>query len=208
MPQQIDSSTLARVAERMTVCEICGDLFGPFFDERCDGIEREQRCGCDRERGGARERRWGSRDFNRAVDLCHCCGAALIKSGSRWDWLFCWECLRDVRQFNGRGNLIPVSRHSIANGIELLIPAGAPDDDEDARNPPWFEAALSAFFARVRHLGVWRSAQAKNLLAWTSCDARVPQYLAKTSSTSGREEAFLGLVQHFAPEPPRSACSG
>lgn len=197
MPQR-KSASLVGLAERMTVCTTCGELFGPFVDEAYGSVEREQRCRCGSASRLPRERRWGCRDFNCAVELCHCCGAAVIKSGSRWDWFFCDECLRDVRRINGKGNLVPVSRHSLANGIDVRIPHGTPEADEATRNPAWFEAALQAFFARVEHLGAWRLARVKNLLAWTSCQARVPEYLAKTSSPSARTEAVLGLVRHFA----------
>lgn len=176
----------------MTVCATCGQIFGPFVDVRYDGVERHQRCRCGPARDRSREPRWPGRDVNHTVELCHCCGAALITSGWRFDPFFCDACGADVEHINHTGNLIPLSRHTLDDGFGLGSPGASPES-EAAR----FEVQFEAFFARVRHLDAWRMAQVKSVLA-SSSDAPVPDYLAKAASSADRTEAFLGLVRHFA----------
>jgi hypothetical protein len=170
---------LIAAAAQMSVCTECGDLSGAFVDARYGDVLRLQRCTCPSRRVTLGEPRWGLRDFNRAAELCWCCAAVLIESGSRWSRLFCGACQADVHASNASGgSYIPIARDSIANGITR-----------------W---KLDDFYTRLQSLTDWRAARVRALMRWTSCSQRVPAYIAAATSPSARTEAFVGLSESFA----------
>jgi hypothetical protein len=191
---------LADVAAQMNICGECGNLFGTFIDAESGGVAQVQRCTCPSRRPPTPELRWGRRDFNTAVELCFCCAATLVPTGSRWSRFFCAPCYADVLAWNARStSYIPVGRHSIANGIMLLPHQRGPvGPDGERPEPAWFAAKLTAFFARVGHLIAWRAVRVRQILGWTGCGESAPAYLAAAQSASGRREAFAALTEHFA----------
>jgi len=112
----------------LSICQWCYRLFG-FWRYRSGGRAQavwEQLCSCSR---GPRSERpnWPGFDYNNVVELCKCCGAELLQSGSKWSVWFCDECKRNVTELNGTAGfaLISIGRHSIMNGI--VLPASAPN---------------------------------------------------------------------------------
>ncbi|HWW53634.1 MAG TPA: hypothetical protein VNY84_07690 [Acidimicrobiales bacterium] len=91
----------------LVICPTCFCLRGPVGDGRL------QRCTCERV-----DDRWPGYDFNQAWELCHCCGAEVLKSGSRWSLWFCEECNARVLAFNevAGPRVIPIGRHTMMNG--------------------------------------------------------------------------------------------
>jgi hypothetical protein len=75
-----------------------------------------QRCRCQDK---SMEAPWVGFDFNTEVELCYCCGAEAITSGSRWSSFYCEECREQVLKLNrsvGRW-VIPIGRHSVMHGL-------------------------------------------------------------------------------------------
>jgi len=103
----------------MVVCGRCGEPKGPV---PWHSLEASQLCSCASEEGRRAQRPWGG-DFNAAVELCNCCGAVALSSGSRWSPLLCDRCFARVRTLNevaGRC-VVPVGRHSLMNGVSLPL---------------------------------------------------------------------------------------
>jgi hypothetical protein len=104
-----------KVATRMELCRDCLDLRGPFYDtfNKC---ERVQRCGCE-----PKDPPWNAFDYNTAAELCHCCAAVVIASGSRWNLFYCDACKERVVAYDRAAGaaLIPIGRHSIMNNFSL-----------------------------------------------------------------------------------------
>ena len=104
------------------ICGACYELRGFWLYQ---GRELQQECECtySRVRAGFQPApaRWPVNDFNEVVTLCYCCGAELLRSGSKWSVWFCEECKGRVRALNVRYQrcLIPIGRHSVMNGFAV-----------------------------------------------------------------------------------------
>ncbi len=101
----------------MHVCRRCGELAGMFTDPRDDRVERQQKCACRldslRPSPTASIRvGWPSYDFNTAVELCFCCCAEVLHTGSFQSPLFCAECQPWVQARNDAslGFIVPTNR--------------------------------------------------------------------------------------------------
>lgn len=102
----------------MQVCRACRDVVGPFRPlggRSRDGSRLTQRGTCRHHRPPEREAGWPRFDFNRQVDLCYCCGAVPLQTGSRWSVWFCDPCKEQVGLLNGRHGrcIVPLGRHSV-----------------------------------------------------------------------------------------------
>lgn len=91
---------------------------------------------------------------NRLVDLCWCCGQALIPTGSRWSTFFCPTCKQYVFELNEAAGscLIPIGRHSIANGINGTP---APNESIEAFSES-FAQETKTMNSRIDRLRAWR----------------------------------------------------
>ena len=124
------------------ICGVCYTLRG------CIGgnSERRQECDCamSQVRAGLRPSPtpWPGFDFEEAATLCYCCGAEVLRSGSRWSVWFCDACKEQVRALHQRHRryLIPIGRHSMMNGFGLT---GSETQDQ---------AAVKEFMLRVGSL--------------------------------------------------------
>lgn len=110
---------------RMRICSSCFEIHGPWQDInlRVQG-ELEwpyQGCACEQKLLMQDERKWPGFDFNTVVELCKCCGAELLNSGSRWSVWFCDVCKQRVRILHGKYQryIVPVGRHSMMGGFGL-----------------------------------------------------------------------------------------
>ena len=109
--ERASSSRGTRRVGEFVVCSKCFDLRGTCGD-------LQQRCDCDadlRSNGS-----WDT-DLQRCLELCRCCGAVPLASGSRWSVWFCRTCERRVRRLNDAVGfaLIPLGRHSLMHGLRL-----------------------------------------------------------------------------------------
>ena len=113
-------------ADEFRYQHICGTCFGLYEVGRPDGLD--QRCAC---RPAAAER-WPRFDFNTRAELCRCCGAEAVRSGSRWSPFFCRECqLLAMGVSIWHGDVVfPIGRHSLMNAYLAPAPrrAGAERD--------------------------------------------------------------------------------
>jgi len=176
-------------AARMELCRECLVLRGPFFDSH-NGCERVQRCGCE-----AREPLWNAFDYNCAVELCRCCAAQVIRSGSKWSVFFCDACKREVVAYNSAAGctVIPIGRHSIMNGVALNAQSAR---EGSARRT--FAHGLSEVFDGIDRLERFQRAQVTRIIAsidFPQPTVPVPRYIehAVRSQPSG-EAVFAALV--------------
>ncbi len=90
------------------VCPVDGMLVGRVGD-------RWQTCRCHPEL----ESEWTG-DLARLAELCRTCGAALIRSGSRWSLFHCERCM-DVWRKRREDGLVtpPFGRHSFMNQVPV-----------------------------------------------------------------------------------------
>lgn len=104
----------------LVICGQCGDVVGP--EEVSSGAEalRVQAGRCPDHRI-PEQPKWAGHDFNRFLDLCHCCGTVPMMSGSRWCTWFCPPCREQVDLLNQRLGryAIPIGRHSV-HGARLF----------------------------------------------------------------------------------------
>ncbi len=118
----------------MVVCRDCGDALGPFHNTigagRLEGHQFSlgprsttyvQRGACPTHIGDGSDSRWARFDYNRFLELCNCCGAVPLLSGSRWSVWFCDACKQQVGLLNGRHGrcVVPIGRHSVHAGFSL-----------------------------------------------------------------------------------------
>ena len=91
---------------------------------------------------------------NRKIDLCWCCGQALIPTGSRWSTFFCPACKQFAIELNEAAGscVIPIGRHSIANGI---IGRPAPQESTEAFSEA-FTQEVKTMNSRIDRLRSWK----------------------------------------------------
>jgi hypothetical protein len=136
------------------ICGVCYTLCGRMWEDS----ERHQECDCAwaQVRAGLRPAPtpWPGFDFPEAVELCYCCGAEVLSSGSRWSIWFCEDCKEQVRLLHQRHrrHLIPIGRHSMMNGFGL---AGRATQDQAAVKE--FTFRVSGLFGRTELLKSWAS---------------------------------------------------
>jgi hypothetical protein len=142
-------------AARMHVCRTCFLLRGPFYDTH-NGCERVQPCECDRE-----QPLWNGYDYNCAAELCYCCAAAVIGSGSKWSVFFCDGCKVRVCAYNDAvvRSAIPIGRHSLMNGVSLRAA-----DARKARRVNELAKGLSRLAGGVERLYAHRRARVRRIL--------------------------------------------
>jgi hypothetical protein len=188
----------AKVAAGVELCRECLGLRGPCLDT-FSHCERTQRCSCE-----PKEPLWKAYDYNTAIELCRCCGAATVRSGSRWSPFFCDACKERVLAYNrvAGSAVIPIGRHSIMNGISL--------SGEDAKSvvaQAAFEAGMANLFARVDRLWMWHRDRVRVVVqSIPGEETAIPleRYLEHVRARGGSPDvAFDALVLAVtAPLPP------
>ncbi len=118
------------------ICGTCHRISGWVRDKNW-----KQTCRC--EKSSTQRELWRNRDFPTNAELCYCCGAVLLRSGSKFSVWFCLECKANVTSFNRRVGryAIPIGRHSFMNSTWLW--------GKDAQDP----AAAKAFHAAATEMG-------------------------------------------------------
>ncbi len=173
---------------RLNMCRACLTLRGPFYDD-FNHRERVQLCGCDPDQPP-----WNAYDYNCFAELCHCCAAEIVKSGTKWSPFFCDDCKTRVRAYNESIGFcaIPLGRHSIMNGVALRV---APATER--RQVDTFVKGLFGLFERVGCLSSHRQARIRRIL--TSLPKRtgpvpLPTYLACAKEVSSDGDAVFGAL--------------
>jgi hypothetical protein len=100
------------IARAMRVCGTCGEIVGTFTDPY-DQITRTQTCGCTS--ADSSRHPWTGYDLNLAIELCYCCAADVVHSGTLSSPMFCETCLMWVEALNeGEGQVvIPEDRQAL-----------------------------------------------------------------------------------------------
>ncbi|HZQ66117.1 MAG TPA: hypothetical protein VFA66_12925 [Gaiellaceae bacterium] len=156
-----------------------------------------QRCRCEADA----DERWPRYDYNTHTELCYCCAAAAIESGSRWSSFFCDRCRERVLDFDRRQGrwIVPLGRHSAMHG-DLLggAEAGIREHAEE------LAARIRTLGGGIDHLRRWATERTRHNLDTAGfragADVPLPAYLAAVAE-SDKREAFEGLVRHFGGEP-------
>jgi hypothetical protein len=130
---------------RASVLVVAGSAEGGPYD-----LLRHQLCRCE---DRSTEERWPGKDFNTYLELCYCCGAEVIESGSKWSIFYCRACMKRVSDLNravGRW-VFPIGRHTAMHGIGL-----GGKDLNDERLIERFWNATGGLFAAGDRLHEWR----------------------------------------------------
>ncbi|MBI3266938.1 MAG: hypothetical protein HYZ67_07810 [Chlamydiae bacterium] len=189
--------------EDAKICSSCLDIYGfvyskmGVFYQKCDSkcLNRDLKKGMLLSE--KKQKRWDGFDFNEFVTLCYCCGAELLKSGSRWSVWFCEACKKRVLEFNQEmgTSVIPIGRHSLMNGIGLKLEPSVPKIKIEETIDHY-----RRFGASINHLDQWRKiAKSCN---WRSAgldsgqDVGVIRYLSSVKGLD-KEEAFIGMRNFF-----------
>jgi len=177
-----------REAAQLEVCRTCLCLRGPFYDS-WNGCDRVQPCACD-----PKQPLWNAFDYNTWAELCQCCSAEVLRSGSRWSPFFCDECKQRVRDYNEREGycVIPIGRHSLMNGVGLNVVAAS-----KSKAAKTFADGLVGLFGGCD--GVWKFHReqlrlAVDALAEPAGVIPLPLFLEHARRRTDRVAAFALLV--------------
>ncbi len=182
----------------LDVCLECFNLRGSFegTEHRCDCVPRDDRW---------RERVWPHADIPALVDLCNLCARATMKSGSRYTWLVCDDCLAvnrtvgSVLGSSGRGAL-PVGRHSIMNGVRFG--GGDLGDAEISAFAEWF-FGLTKVWRRLMDWGPEEAKRLSTVLGNVGETVPLPVWLGRFPTSRGASaDAFCRFVEYDLPEHP------
>jgi len=162
-----------------------------------DLVRLQQRCRCE---DRSADERWRIKDFNTYVELCYCCGAEAITSGSTWSVFYCEECKQRVLELNnavGRW-VIPIGRHSAMHGT--VLPLNESVDDERIGR---FADAMHGVFVAVDKLHEWAPSVVRDNLGELGFapgeDVPLADFLnAAAGAHIDRERAFERLCAQFA----------
>lgn len=90
----------------------------------------------------------------RDVDLCWCCGFALITTSTKWSTYFCPACQAWSTKFNQAVGeaLIPIGGHSLMNGVSGRPARGQTTADFAAA----FARKTATMKTRIQRLRIWR----------------------------------------------------
>ncbi len=182
----------------LQLCLTCFRLRGEF-----EG--KQHRCGCVPRDDRWRERVWPNSDIPALVDLCNLCARDTMKSGSRYTWLVCDECLAVNRTVGrvlgstGRGAL-PVGRHSIMNGVRFG--GGDLGDAEISALAEWF-LGLTKVWRRLMDWGPEEAERLNTMLGDVGEAVSLPVWLDKFPGGVGASaDAFCRFVEYDLPEHP------
>jgi len=183
----------------LEVCLECFSLRGTF-----EG--KEHRCDCVPRDDGWREREWGTRDIAALVDLCHLCARNTMKSGSRWSWYACENCLEVNRAVGAvfgsrKAGALPLGRHSMMNGVTLN--AGSHDDAAAAG----FVVLLMGLTEVWKRIFEWAPLEAGRLVAaagWNNRESGpLVDWLERNPSSTGASvDAYSRFVEYDLPDHP------
>jgi hypothetical protein len=190
------SSINAKAYGEMKVCGSCGYLKGSL-PQTAEEPEVHL-CGCVPQEERRAQPRWGNKDFNQELELCYCCGAVEIRSGSKWASFFCGPCHRRIGRLNrsvGRC-VIPIGRHSLMNRVIAPEPM-------DEVSVIAFVDQLGGFFKAVTFVDDWSGIVALRNLALCGypkgVDAALGEYLDRAlKHAPSPSEAFESLVRAVA----------
>jgi hypothetical protein len=213
LPQ--DSAPSARLvvgdrdASEMVVCGTCGQVRGPwhYAHECLRHVTLVQSCRCTREK----EPLWPRFDFNTSVELCWCCAAEAVSSGSRWSLVLCPDCkARAIALMRGVGRfVVPIGRHSLMNRVSLSVSGPRPSTEVVAQ----FAARLQRFSGGLTVLYEWSQRQALvNEAAIGAKDAPaipLPDYLSAVAALPVHKAAVFGeLCREIGVEPAHDDAGG
>lgn len=147
-------------------------------------------------------------DFPTCVELCYCCAAEVIPSGSRFSSFYCDECRAAVIALRDSCGMavIPLGRHSIMNGISLRG-----TEARDTGRLEAFARATLTSFQRMDRVLAWQRVVVSDrveVIAAGAPFASARAYLAHTGEASpSKREMFRQLCRYLGFEaPPGRQC--
>jgi hypothetical protein len=191
-----DGERVETVIRGAFVCTTCLECQGTLEVHEDRIRNYVQSCSCDRAAG--RDEPWPPGwDISRYIELCHCCGVEIVRSGSRWSLFFCPDCKQLVLDLNRAAGrwVIPIGRHSMMHGTMLGATASREAIEE-------FTSEVEGLFASIDHLHEHASRRIRANLADAGLAGReavtLDAYLEGVAAAGVRKEiAFERLREHF-----------
>lgn len=137
-------------------------------------------------------------DLEMQVELCLCCAAVPIDTGSRFSSFFCGVCGPRVDVLDNALGLaaIPRGRHSFVNGVAMRGDRGVSREQIEA-----FAAATTSLFARIDRLSDWRRTVVRDRIEAMSGPSTefvaLPAYLDFAAGELPPAAMFRQLVQYM-----------
>ena len=128
----------------LVICGVCHQL-RDRNPRRPAGTDGRVWCDCQRD-----QRPSGEAGID-AYELCYCCVAVLLRSGTKWSRFFCEDCHSRAMALNqsvGRC-VVPIGRHSMMNGVGYNRTVPSHPSLEA------FASELHGFFAGVGGVSEW-----------------------------------------------------
>ena len=190
---------------RIWICKQCCELAGPW-SYRSEAVSYRQKCRCERS-AEPDEERWPRFDFNKIFELCNCCGAELLRSGSKFSIWFCDQCKEYVRQLHARTGryLIPIGRHSFMSGFGVGTPTIALParlSEIQSEHIERFVRRFRSAFDKMKRLIEWSRMGVKHNLIEMSLfgpeTVMLTEYLAALKAYNRtKEDAFHEMCTFF-----------
>jgi hypothetical protein len=193
------------------VCGHCYELRGPFdytWKEMHYTFVQECRCERDARPRDVRPPTWVSFDFNRGAELCHGCGGAVLRSGSRWSVWFCDACMASAVERNRQAGIavVPMGRHALMHGVTLSGRSTRSRSAIDA-----FVVRFGNLFERMQLLEDWSHEVVWRNLVQAGLDRQptvaLPHYLAAVAELD-RAERFATMLEWLADHAGRHPPTG
>jgi len=183
--------------DQLALCRLCGQVHGEVTRTLPETMFQGLRQVCDCVTAPPAET-WPGYDFNKAVELCRCCGRRLLMSGLHYSEWFCESCISGVETINRicGSCVIPTGRHALMKFAQdhLADPAPSTDVSEE----------LGDYFDRVERLEAYAQRISQENLALiadgdvASTDVPLAQYLgALPASPTNSQAAVFALGRAF-----------
>jgi len=193
---------------QMRICAVCLEVCGPWTCQGASTPRFYQRCACERlqdpSAGDSKEQTWPGFDYNTVVELCRCCGAELLTSGSEWSVWFCKDCKELVDDLHARYRqyIVPIGRHSLMHGIGWQ---GTQVNNSHAVER--FVLKCNSLKDQVDRLERWsKTTVARNLSALgvePGTDVGLAEYLSPLAEQPiDKGQRFSSLCEYFQDETP------
>jgi len=189
------------------VCSACYELRGPFdYTWKDTHYTFVQECRCERDARPRDERppTWISFDFNAGAELCHGCGAEVLRSGTRWSIWFCEACMARALDRNRAAGItvVPIGRDSLMHGVGMSARSA-----RSRRVVGAFMASFEHLVERMQLLHDWSHEVVRRNLVDAGLGPQptitLPRYLAAVTELD-RAERFATMLEWMQRREPTS----
>lgn len=192
--------------DRMKICSECYGVYG-FWNYTLMApsnlnkngeadIQYYQKCCCpskpDMPPEEIEQKKWIGFDFNRAVNLCKCCGQEAVPSGFKFLSGYCSDCNKKVLQLNNhyQQTILPFGEHSSVHGAGLT-------ESKDTNKHKDFWKDSTRFINKIDNIYEWttlRIPENFKTLGYYE-DVLLKEYLSEAKKHLDKIEAFQHLCE-------------